>query len=117
MTEIVASHHFQTSGALAVRSMASPHPKLMRDPLVQFSRSRLVTAVSRHLLPNRRQGDPASRRTDHPSHDRCSLGYLVSLPPLLTDHELRLDRFFGSPALQPQAADDQHMDGWLGATA
>ena len=81
------SSHFQISGSLGVRSIAPPHHQLMRDSLVHFSRSRLVTAVSRHLLPNRRQGDPASRRTDHPSQDRRSLGYLVSSPPLATNDE------------------------------
>ena len=116
MAENGASHHFQTSGALGVRSMASPHHQLMRDSLVHFSRSRLVTAVSRHLLPNRRQGDPASRRTDHPSQDRRSLGYLVSYPPLATDHESRLPPPAGDAAPQSQAADGERMDGWLGAT-
>ena len=69
------------------------------------------------LPPNRKQGDPASRRTDHPSQDRRSLADLVSSPPLATDHESRLHQLAGDAALQSQAAEGERVDGWLGATA
>ena len=65
-------------------------PQLMRDTTVQFSCNPLGYGTSRHLLPNRRQGDLVSRRADPPSQDRRSLGYLVSSPPLATDHGSRL---------------------------
>ena len=48
-------------------------------------------AVSQ-LRPITAQGDLVSRRADPPSQDRRSLGYLVSSPPLATDHESRLHR-------------------------
>ena len=46
-------------------------------------------AVSQ-LRPISAQGDLVSRRADPPSQDRRSLGYLVSSPPIATDHESRL---------------------------
>ena len=55
--------------------------------------------------------------TDHPSQDRRSLADLVSSPPLATDHESRLHQLAGDAALQPQAAEGERVDGWLGATA
>ena len=54
--------------------------------------------------PNSTQGDLVSRRADPPSQDRRSLGYLVSFPPLATDHESRLHQLAGDAALQPQVA-------------
>ena len=73
-------------------------------------------AVSQ-LRPISAQGDLVSRRADPPSQDRRSLGYLVSSPPLATDHGSRLHQLAGDAALKPQAAEGQRMDGWLGATA
>ena len=64
----------------------------------------LFTARSRHLLPKRRQGDLVSRRADPPSQDRRSLGYLVSTPPLATDHESRLHQLAGDADLTPRIA-------------
>ena len=63
------------------------------------------------------QGDLVSRRADPPSQDRRLPRHLVSSPPLATDHESRLHRLAGDAALQPQAAADQHLDGWLGTAA
>ena len=60
--------------------------------------------------PNSTQGDLVSRRADPPSQDRRSLGYLVSSPPLATDHESRLHQLAGDVALQPQSGEGQRVD-------
>ena len=67
-------------------------------------------AVSQ-LRPISAQGDLVSRRADPPSQDRRSLGYLVSSPPLATDHESRLHQLSGGAALQQQAAEGERVDG------
>ena len=56
-----------------------------------------VMAVSQ-LRPISAQGDLVSRGADPPSQDRRSLGYLVSSPPLATDHGSRLHQLSGGAA-------------------
>ena len=85
MAENGASHHLGLSGAPSDGGSAA-HAALslaVCNSVVTV----LITPEVCELPPIRRQGDPASRRTDHPSQDRRSLGYLVSSPPLATNHE------------------------------
>ena len=58
--------------------------------------------------PNSTQGDPVSRRADPPSQDRRSLGYLVSSPPLASDHGSRLHQLSGGAACRLSAS--HHLD-------
>jgi hypothetical protein len=64
-------------------------------------------AVSQ-LRPISAQGDLVSRRADPPSQDRRSLGYLVSSPPLATDHGSRLHQLSGGAACRLSAS--HHLD-------
>ena len=66
-----------------------------------------VMAVSQ-LRPISAQGDLVSRRADPPSQDRRSLGYLVSSPPLATDHGSRLHQLSGGAACRLSGS--HHLD-------
>ena len=53
-------HHFQAGESPLHRGFAAP--QLMRDTTVQFSCNPLGYGTSRHLIPNRRQGNQITRR-------------------------------------------------------
>ena len=60
------------------------HHQLMRDPTVQFSRNRPHNGSMRHLIPNSTQGDPVSRRADHPSRSPPHIWPTRLFQPLAT---------------------------------
>ena len=62
------------------------------------------------------QGDPSASEQIPRAKTAVYLGYLVSSPPLATDHESQLHRLAGDAALQPQAAEGELMDERMGAT-
>ena len=102
------SHHFQTSRAPNDGGSAA-HAALSLE-LCNSVVTVLITPEAIHLLPNRRQGDPASLKGRSPE-PRLSppIGRLVSITPLATEHKSRLHQLAGDAALQPQAAEPQAM--------
>ena len=66
-----------------------------------------VMVVSQ-LCPISAQGDLVSCRADPPSQDRRSLGYLVSSPPLATDHGSRLHQLSDGAACRLSGS--RHLD-------